>query len=140
MATILCIDDHAGHLAIRRLLLESKGYTVLTANDGPTGIALAQANAIDAVVLDYSMPTMDGEQVACILRQEHPALKIILLTGFNDIPERLLWLVDAYVRKGDSASLLLSAIEEAINGSGRKKPTRAIRSESLHNSESSMSE
>ena len=125
MATILCIDDQAEHLAFRRLLLETKGYTVLTANDGPTGIALAQANTIDAVVLDYSMPVMDGEQVACILRQEHPALKIILLTGFNDIPERLLWLVDAYVRKGDSASLLLSAIEEAINGSTRKKPTSA---------------
>ena len=126
MATILCMDDHAGHLAIRRLLLESKGYTVLTANDGPTGIALAQSNAIDAVVLEYIMPVMDGEQVACILRQEHPALKIILLSGFNDIPERLLWLVDAYVRKGDSASLLLSAIEEAIKGGDRKKPTSAI--------------
>src|SRR6185437_2723536 len=106
MATILCIDDQADHLAIRRLLLATEGYTVLTATDGPTGVTLAQANAIDAVVLDYSMPVMDGEQVACILRQEHPALKIILLSGFNDIPERLLWLVDGYVRKGDSALLL----------------------------------
>jgi len=125
MATILCIDDQADHLAIRRLLLETEGYTVLTATDGPTGVTLAQANAIDAVVLDYSMPVMDGEQVACILRQEHPALKIILLSGFNDIPERLLWLVDGYVRKGDSALLLFSAIEEALNGSTHKKPTRA---------------
>ena len=40
MATILCIDDQADHLAIRRLLLETKGYTVLTATDGHTGIAL----------------------------------------------------------------------------------------------------
>jgi two-component system, OmpR family, response regulator ChvI len=126
MATILCIDDQANHLAIRRLLLETKGYTVLTATDGPTGIAVAQANAIDVVVLDYSMPIMDGEQVASILRQEHPALKIILLSGFNDIPERLLWLVDGYVRKGDSALLLLSAIAEALNGSTHKKPTSAI--------------
>ena len=126
MATILCIDDQANHLGIRRLLLETKGYTVLTATDGPTGIAVAQANAIDVVVLDYSMPIMDGEQVASILRQEHPALKIILLSGFNDIPERLLWLVDGYVRKGDSALLLLSAIAEALNGSTHKKPTSAI--------------
>ncbi len=67
MATILCIDcidDEPSVLEIQRALLESKGYKVLTAPDGATGIALARKHPTDAVLLDFSMPGMDGNQVA----------------------------------------------------------------------------
>jgi CheY-like chemotaxis protein len=60
MPTILCIDDQPVGLAIRKALLESKGYKAVTAENGPDGIAFARKHQIDAVVLDYRMPGMYG--------------------------------------------------------------------------------
>ncbi len=62
MPTILCIDDIPQDLALRKLMLEDKGYTVLTACDGPSGIELARLNLIDAVILDYRMPGIAGHE------------------------------------------------------------------------------
>src|SRR5437867_7585052 len=116
MSTVLCVDDHPQALAIRKMLLETKGYTVLTADDGPSGIGLVGEHTVDAVVLDYKMPGMDGAQVAEVLRREHPTIPIVLLTGVAlEVPETLLRTVDAYVRKGESAEVLLSAIEQVLS-------------------------
>jgi CheY-like chemotaxis protein len=67
--TILCIDDNRAGLAIRKLLLEHQGYSVLTAEDGVIGLSLLERHPVDAVVLDYRMPGMDGDAVAQIIRQ-----------------------------------------------------------------------
>ena len=56
MPTLLFVDDHPQALAIRKMLLETKGYAILTADDGPSGIALLREHTVDAVVLDYKMP------------------------------------------------------------------------------------
>jgi CheY-like chemotaxis protein len=121
MATLLCVDDHPHALTIRKMLLETKGYTVLTAEDGPSGIRLVGKHTVDAVVLDYKMPGMDGAQVAAVLRREHPTIPIVLLTGIAvEVPERLLCTVDAYVRKGESAEVLLSSIEKVLSHRNRK--------------------
>jgi CheY-like chemotaxis protein len=77
--TILCIDDNRAGLAIRKLLLEHQGYSVLTAEDGVSGLSLLERNPVDAVVLDYRMPGMDGDAVAQIIRKEHPGLPIVIL-------------------------------------------------------------
>src|SRR5438874_5682636 len=120
MATILCIDDLPDGLAIRKLLLEIKGYKVLTAPNGPTGIKLAEEHDIDVVVLDYRMPGMDGEHVAEVLKGQHPQVPIVLLSGVPELPDHIFPLIDAYVQKGDVTDVLLTAIEEVMNG--RRKP------------------
>lgn len=56
MATVFCIDDDLLVLEIHQALLETKGYHVLTAPDGETGIALTRKHSIDAVVLDFNSP------------------------------------------------------------------------------------
>jgi CheY-like chemotaxis protein len=115
---ILCIDDNRTGLSIRKLLLESKGFVVRTASDGPSGLQVASREAIDAVILDYGMPEMDGEEVAKRLRAVRPEMPILLLSGFRGlIPESLLAIVDGFVEKGQSAELLLSEVER-IAGSG----------------------
>lgn len=60
-ATILCIDDNASILVLHKNLFESKGYTVLTAPDDPTGIALTRKHAINAIVLDSPCPSRVAE-------------------------------------------------------------------------------
>jgi CheY-like chemotaxis protein len=84
-------------------------------------------HTVDAVVLDYKMPGMDGAQVAEVLRREHPTIPIVLLTGVAlEVPETLLRMVDAYVRKGENAEVLLSAIAQVL--SRTRKPSSGTRS------------
>jgi CheY-like chemotaxis protein len=115
MPTILCIDDDPKILALQKAILELKGYSVLLAQDGPTGIALASKHAVDLVVLDFKMPGMDGAQVADVLFKEHPNVPVVVCSGFFDaVPEWLRWFAAAYVQKGDGPEVLLAAIEEVM--------------------------
>ncbi len=122
MFTIICIDDDPTTVELQKKILESKGYTVLTATDGPRGLTLAREQNADIVVLDYKMPGMDGGQVAEVLLTEKPDLPIVVCTGFFDsVPEWLKWFAAAYIHKGDGPEALLCAIEEVI---GKKAVSR----------------
>ena len=72
MSTILCIDDRRDGLEVRQAFLEAAGYRALIATSGPAGLQLAEAEAIDLVLLDYKMEPMDGHEVARRLRQMAP--------------------------------------------------------------------
>jgi CheY-like chemotaxis protein len=67
---ILCIDDEPVGLRVRKLLLESQGYQVLTATSGREGLELFAAHPVSAVILDYAMPEMNGDQVAFLRLRE----------------------------------------------------------------------
>jgi CheY-like chemotaxis protein len=115
-ATILCIDDNRFGLAIRKLLLETRGFQVLTASSGQAGLAMLNMFSVDAVLLDYRMDGIDGEAVATRVRGKHPNLPIILLSGYpSEIPERLLRTVDAFLVKGQPVDALFTALE-AVTG------------------------
>ncbi len=101
VASILCIDDDPRVLDLYTALLGAKGYTVLTAPDGPTGLAITRKYSISVVVLDFRMPGLDGNQVARVLMQEHPKLPVVMCSGFpDDIPESLKWFADVVLEKG----------------------------------------
>ena len=84
MATVLCIDDDPRILELQQAVLGGSGYTVLTALDGLTGIALTSTHSIDAVVLDFTMEGMDGNAVAQALMREHPKLPVVVFSGCLD--------------------------------------------------------
>ncbi len=84
---ILCIDDEDLGLEIRKMVLEREGFSVLTARDGPAGISIFETEQVDAVVVDYAMPGMDGGQVAAVLRQQNPNLPILMLSAYVALPE-----------------------------------------------------
>ena len=111
---ILCVDDERVGLEIRKIVLESKGYRVLTALDGPTGLQLFASNPVDAVVLDYSMPGMDGGEVAASMRQTKPKVPILMLSAYVSLPDEVMRRVDMYVTKGDGAPVLLAKIEDLL--------------------------
>ncbi len=110
MLTILCIDDDRAVLTLRAQVLHSCGFEVITATDGFTGIALTREHEVDSVVLDYSMPGMNGEEVARVLKREHPDLPIILCSGCADIPETVFSVVDVLITKGDGVQFLISSL------------------------------
>ncbi|HTW48685.1 MAG TPA: response regulator [Acidobacteriaceae bacterium] len=112
--TILCIDDEALGLRIRRTVLEHAGYRVLTAEDGPTGLTLFRCNPIDGVVLDYYMPEMDGGAVAEVMRRERPEVPIMLLSAYINLPPETVALVDVTLLKGEGPLELLEKLRRML--------------------------
>jgi CheY-like chemotaxis protein len=110
-AALLCIDDDQAVLESEKGLLETFGYTVVTASSGPEGLKLAGLHSFDVVIVDYSMPGMNGQEFAIAMRRFRPLAPIIMFSGAVDVPEQALKLVDAFVPKGCLASRLLQAIE-----------------------------
>lgn len=108
--TILCIDDEALGLQIRKAVLERAGYRVLTAIDGPAGLALFQGEAVDGVVLDFYMPEMDGGVVAEAMRRERPNIPIMLLSAYINLPTEVVELVDVTLLKGEGPLELLEKL------------------------------
>jgi CheY-like chemotaxis protein len=125
MTTILCIDDDPNVLEVHKAVLETKGYTVLTAANGLAGIAIIRKHSIDLVITDFHMsPGMDGSQVAQLLMIEKPMLPVVIYSGCPaEIPKRLKCLV---LCKGDVHNNLVSTIDELVglNCTAKKQPAR----------------
>lgn len=110
LPTILCIDDEALGLRIRKTVLERAGYRVLTALDGPTGLSLFRGESVDGVVLDYYMPAMDGGEVARTMRRERPEIPIMLLSAYINLPADVVALADVTLLKGEGPLELLEKL------------------------------
>ena len=122
--TILCIDDDHGMLGYQRALLERRGYNVLTANSARQGLQIAAACVIAAVIVDYHMAEMNGHEIATEIKRLTPQVPIVMLSSDEEIPERALNVVDAFVSKNDAPSRLLPMIIRMCgeNPPGSKEP------------------
>ena len=113
--TVLLIDDEEAVREVVQLILEQRGVRVLTADDGPSGVALVRAHAplIDAVLLDMTLPTMTGAAVSAALRAIRPDVRIIVATGHD--PRHALAAVPraGFVAKPFSPADLLAALATA---------------------------
>lgn len=111
---ILCVDDERSGLLMRRLLLESQGYRVLTAENGSDGLAILSAEDVDLVLLDYAMPGADGAEVAGNMKKIKPSIPILMLSAYIDLPSETFVHVDRYVIKGQSPASLLTTVAELL--------------------------
>ena len=119
--TILCIDDDPNLLVLRRRLLQRAGYFVLATNGGPNGLKVFSTGMVDAVVLDYAMPMMNGGAVAAQMRQIKGDVPLILVSGGSIIPEEDLALFNLSITKAEPPGVLLSAIKEILGAPDEQK-------------------
>ena len=112
--TVLCVDDEAIGLRVRKIMLENHGLRVLTASDGQQGIALFEQNEVDLVVLDFYMPGLSGGQVAAELRRRQPSVPIIFLSAYFSLPSDALEIADAFITKGEPPEVLIEKIEQLM--------------------------
>ena len=82
---ILVIDDEAAIRESLRMTLEYEGYEFLGASSGQEGLALAERDAPDLVLLDVKMPGMDGLEVLDRLHAVNDALPVIVVSGHGTI-------------------------------------------------------
>jgi CheY-like chemotaxis protein len=100
--TVLCVDDDLNGLMIRALVLEKQGYEVLTANDGKQALQIFKDAQVDAVLMDYYMPMVDGAYVAKAMRHLKPQVPIVMISGATALPAGALQDTDGFVHKGVS--------------------------------------
>lgn len=116
-AMVLCIDDEAVGLRVRKIVLEQAGFQVLTALDGETGIQLFISNDIDIVLLDYLMPGMDGGEVAVELRRTKPWVPILMHTACVDLPQKTVNMVNSTLPKARGPKILIDKLQQLISAS-----------------------
>ncbi len=69
MAKILYIEDNPGNRLLVRRILMVEDHDVIEAEDGPTGIRLAEQEMPDLILMDINLPDMDGYQLTRLIRQ-----------------------------------------------------------------------
>lgn len=112
---LLCVDDEPLGLEVRKVVLQRQGYDVLTATNGREALKIFSANPVEAVILDYSMPEMNGCQVAAELKRMNPNVKILLLSAYLDLPEEVSKYVDARAIKATSPTAFLNALQQLLS-------------------------
>ncbi len=81
---ILCIDDEEKPLLLRKLVLKSAGYQVLTATNSADAIKLLQENAVDLVLTDHFLRGETGTELARHMKTLRPELPIAVLSGASE--------------------------------------------------------
>ncbi len=97
--TILCVDDNEQSLSVRKFMLETRGYRVLTALNGAQALELYSQGGIDLVLSDLIMPQMDGNELIHRMKSIQPDVPMILMSGSVRAYERASH-ADAFLPKG----------------------------------------
>ena len=89
MARILLVDDEDPIRMFLKRALEIDGHTVATAYDGADALdRIAETGSPDLMLSDIRMPMLDGIALARTAKERHPAMLILLMTGYADQRER----------------------------------------------------
>lgn len=125
---LLLVDDQRLLLDAFKKLLAEKCEIVGTAENGSAALEVARRLKPDVVVMDVSMPVLNGFEAGRLLRAELPDIKLIFLTVHDDPGLRAAALqmgASGYLLKNAAASELLDAIAMAVAGDSYFSPTTA---------------
>jgi two-component system response regulator CpxR len=79
--TILCVDDNEQSLSIRKIMLETRGYRVVTCTSGHTALQVFKNGGIDLVLSDLVMPDFTGDKLVAAIKDLSPETPAILFSG-----------------------------------------------------------
>ncbi len=129
-AQILIIDDEAVICNGCKMALTEQGHAVDAVYDGQSGLESLQRNSYDLVLLDMKLPDLDGMQLLEIIRQQHPKVSVVVMTGFSSVPDAVramkLGAFD-YLSKPFSDEELALTVEKAIKTKRMAEENLALR-------------
>jgi DNA-binding NtrC family response regulator len=112
-AVILLIDDQATPLSCRTLLLQSEGYSVLTASSAEEGLKVFRENQVDLVMSDHLLGSATGTEVAAEMKQIKPDVPVIIYSGVIEIPEGA-ECADLFLSKTEPVAIMLQQISDVL--------------------------
>ena len=86
--TILCVDDNEQALSIRKVMLETRGYRVVSCTGGEEALERFKKGGVDLVLTDLIMPGLDGTRLIEEIKGLSPQTPVILLSGKVKIYDR----------------------------------------------------
>jgi DNA-binding response OmpR family regulator len=116
-ARILVVDDEATILSVVKRTLVRARYQVDTAGDGYQALELLQRQRYDLLVSDVNMPGFSGMELLTRCRQEHPGVKVILMTGMPDVRDAVSSIQTGacdYLVKPVEMAVLQKKVEEVL--------------------------
>lgn len=115
---ILLVDDDMEIIETLRYALESRGYQILVARDGNQGLAMAERESPDLVILDMMMPKRSGFLVLEKLRRTHPIpVRVIMITANEGSRHKVyaeMLGVDDYIRKPFALDRLVDSVDRLL--------------------------
>src|SRR5262245_2832316 len=125
MARILIAEDEEAIRSLVARALRQDGHEVMTANDGAQALDVLgrEEGAFELLLTDIRMPVMDGIALAHAAAREHPAVTILLMTGYADQRERahdLDALVHDVIAKPFSLGTMRRAVSAALKATLRR--------------------
>jgi two-component system, OmpR family, response regulator CpxR len=123
--TILCVDDNDQLLSIRKVILETRGYRVISCANGREALDVFKRGGVDLVLSDLAMPEMDGSELIEQIKTLSPDTPAILFSGKVRIYERTNR-ADVFLPKGmfDPMELMERIRLLLIKKRGPKRVTR----------------
>ncbi|MBE0611807.1 MAG: response regulator, partial [Dehalococcoidia bacterium] len=116
--TVLVVDDDETVRTVTRRMLEQGGFSVVLAADGAQAIETYRTTpGIALVIMDMTMPRMDGEECFRGLRHIDPTVRVLLTSGYNeqDATERFVGKgLSGFIQKPYRPSELLAKVEAAL--------------------------
>lgn len=115
--TILIIDDEVKLRTLLAKMLSLEGFDVLQAGDGKTGLKKLEQQNIDIVLCDVKLPDEHGVDLAKSIKQKYPALEIILMTAYGNIPDSVQAIKNGafdYITKGDDNYKIIPLLYRAL--------------------------
>ncbi|MBN8580704.1 MAG: response regulator [Anaerolineae bacterium] len=126
--TILYIEDNPDNMMLVKRALEARGYVLLEAFNGISGVSLAEENEVDLVLLDINLPDIDGYEVARKLRSSSKTalayVPIIAVTANalkGDAEKALSAGCDVYMSKPINIRELWARVEAFVPAPEQKK-------------------
>ncbi|MBL0174549.1 MAG: PglZ domain-containing protein [Ignavibacteria bacterium] len=116
---ILWVDDEVDLFRPHILFLEQKGYTVNTVTNGEDAVSFTQANVVDLVLLDESMPGMGGLATLQQLKDYQPMLPVVMVTKNEEealMEEAIGEKISDYLTKPVNPSQVLIAVKKLLEG------------------------
>jgi PAS domain S-box-containing protein len=114
--TILLVDDHpAARKSMHRVLLDA-GHLILAASSGKEALNLfaEHSGAVDLLIADCTMPGMNGQELAETLVRQKPGLKVVLISGYQDVPVESAVGTVELIRKPFSRRALIERVVEVL--------------------------
>jgi two-component system NtrC family response regulator len=121
---LLIVDDEVRFLQTLTQRLSMRDFAVTPVKDGDAAISAARTQEFDIAIVDLRMPGMSGEQVIEILKQEHPLLEVIILTGHGSIDSAVFCTRTGsygYLQKPCDTEELLNVLREAYQRRVQRK-------------------